>query len=581
MPPPPTFSNFSRISIADTCKLVLASKRSSSPADPIPVSLLCTIIDWVSPSITLAINTSLTSGVVPSAFKAAIVRPILKKAGSDPELLSNYRPISLLPFLSKVLEKVVAKQLTAHLEKNNLLARFQSGFRRSHSTETAVVRITNDILSSNDSGKVTALVLLDLSAAFDTIDHEILLSRLQTDMGITGSALSWFRSYLTGRSQVVSCAGHTSSSRPVTCGVPQGSVLGPLLFCIYTQPLEQIIQRHNVSFHFYADDTQLYLSFNPSEAQDAVAKLNHCLSDIRDWMASNFLKLNDDKTELVLIGNPKRLTKIHDFELTIGSNKVKPSPCARNLGVYFDSSLSFKPFVQKTAAAATYHIRSLVAIRDHLPRDLVRRLCASLVISRIDYCNAVLTGLPKCSLRPLQLALNMAARLIYKAKRSCHVSPLLKELRWLPIEKRIEEKILTITFKAHNAFAPSYLAELLRDFTPARALRSSDFPTLAVPLFKLKTVGDRSFCSAGPRAWNSLPPSLRAGALACTDATPGTVSALLRCYLLAAHFDGLSSDFSLLPASTVVRSLRQRADSPRGSMLAIKKSSPVNGAQSL
>ena len=270
---PPELSNFNRVSMADICKLVKASKRSSSPADPIPVSVLCTIIDWVCPSITHAINSSLNLGVVPSIFKAAIVRPILKKPGSDPELLSNYRPISLLPFLSKVLEKVVAKQLTAHLESHNLLASFQSGFRRRHSTETALVMITKDILSSNDSGKVTALVLLDLSAAFDTIDHEILLSRLENDMGITGTALSWFRSYLTGRSQVVSCSGHTSSSRPVTCGVPQGSVLGPILCCIYTQPLEQIIRRHNLSFHFYADETQLYLSFDPSEADAAVAKL--------------------------------------------------------------------------------------------------------------------------------------------------------------------------------------------------------------------------------------------------------------------------------------------------------------------
>ena len=478
----------------------------------------------------------------------------------------------------------MAKQRTAHLEKNNLLARFQSGFRRCHSTETAIVRITNDILSSNDSGKVTALVLLDLSAAFDTIDHEILLSRLQTDMGITGTALSWFRSYLTGRSQVVSCAGHTSSSRRVTCGVPQGSVLGPLLFCIYTQPLEKIIQRHNLSFHFYADDTQLYFSFDLSEAHTAVAKLNHCLSDIRDWMAANFLKLNDDKTELVLIGHPKRLAKIRDFELSVGHIKVKPSPCARNLGVYFDSSLSFKPFIQKTAATATYHVRSLVAIRDHLPRDLVRQMCTSLVISRLDYCNSVLAGLPKCSLRPLQLVLNMAARLIYQAKRSCHISPILKELRWLPIEKRIEEKVLTITFKARLGSAPSYLTELIRDFTPVRALRSSDFPSLAVPTFKLKTVGDRSFCSTGPRAWNSLPASLRAGALACTDATPGTVSSvtsLLRCHLLATVFDGLSPDSSSLPAPSVVRSTRKRADSPCGSVLAIEKSSPVKCAQSL
>jgi len=133
-----------------------------------------------------------------------------------------------------------------------------------------------------------------------------------------------------------------------------------------------------------------------------------------------------------------------------------------------------------------------------------------------------------------------------------------------------EEKMLTMTFKARNGFAPSYLAELLRDYSPLRALRSSNNPTLAVPTFKLKTVGDRSFCASGPRAWNSLPPSLSAGALACTDATPGTVSALLRCYLMATHFDGFSPDSSSLPATPVMRSLRKRVDSTRGSVLAIK-----------
>ncbi len=136
-----------------------------------------------------------------------------------------------------------------------------------------------------------------------------MLARLETTVGIKGTALAWFRSYLSGRSQVVSCAGQVSQSRPVTCGVPQGSVLGPLLFSIYTRPLEQIIERHSIKYHFYADDTQLYLSFDPSDAVSALDKLNSCLSDIRDWMASNFLKLNDDKTELLLIGHPKRLAK--------------------------------------------------------------------------------------------------------------------------------------------------------------------------------------------------------------------------------------------------------------------------------
>jgi hypothetical protein len=380
-------------------------------------------------------------------------------------------------------------------------------------------------------------------------------------VGIKGVALSWFRSYLTGRTQVISCGGQVSQSRPVTCGVPQGSVLGPLLFSIYTRPLENVIKRHNLQCHFYADDTQLYLLFDPADVDAAVSKLNSCLSDIRDWMAANFLKLNDDKTELLLIGNPKRLVKVNNFQLFIGSIIVKPSENARNLGVYFDSSLSFRTFIQRTAATATYHIRSLVAIRDHLPREYTSRLCSSLIINRLDYCNSILAGLPKCSLRPLELAMNMAARLVCKAKRSCHVTPLLKQLQWLPIQNRIQQKILTLTFKARNGLAPSYLSELFHSYEPTRVLRSCDSSSLTIPRFKLKTVGDRSLCSVGPRMWNALPHSLRAGALACTDATTGTFPALLRSHLLATSFGGISSDLASLPTPSFARTSEKRADS--------------------
>jgi len=171
---------------------------------------------------------------------------------------------------------------------------------------------------------------------------------------------------------------------------------------------------------------------------------------------------------------------------------------------------------------------------------------------------------------PTLVSLNMAAHIVYEAKRSCHVSPFVQEILCLPLEKGIAETIFTITLKAGNGFAPSYVTGLLRDYTPVRALRSSDFRTLAMLTFKLKTVGDRSFCASDPSLWSSLPPSLCAGALVCADVTPGIVSALLRRYLLATHFDGLSPDFSSLPATSVVMLMRKCVDSHRGSVLAIK-----------
>ena len=203
---------------------------------------------------------------------------------------------------------MVSKQLLFAMNSNNVFEKFQSGFRSHHSTETALLKVINDLLLNADAGESSILVLLDLSAAFDTIDHSILIDRLENWVGISGTALNWFASYLSNRTFSVSIGEFVSSSAMIKCGIPQDSILGPILFSIYMLPLGEIIRNHNISFHFYADDTQLYLSVKPNEL-NKLAVLHECLNDVQSWLSQNFLQLNPDKTEVLIIG-PKHVSDL-------------------------------------------------------------------------------------------------------------------------------------------------------------------------------------------------------------------------------------------------------------------------------
>ena len=201
---------------------------------------------------------SLRESMIPKSLKTALIRPLLKKTGLDSDILKNYRPVSNLTFISKVIEKVISERLNEHLINNSLLDPLQSAYRDEHSTETVLIKVQNDILSALDAGSSAILLMLDLSAAFDTIDHDILPSRLCNIYGITGNALDWFRSYLTGRIQRVVIEDSVSVDQELDSGVPQGSVLGPRIYCMYTKPVIDIIQRHGLSHHSYADDAVVY-----------------------------------------------------------------------------------------------------------------------------------------------------------------------------------------------------------------------------------------------------------------------------------------------------------------------------------
>ncbi len=282
------FNQFEPVSFATLGEIVEHLKPTVCHQDIIPTRIFKQAFSVIGPSVMEIINCCLVSGSVPVYFKHAIVQPLIKKANLDPTVCSNFRPISKLPFFSKVLEKVVFTQLQPFLERNSVLKVFQSGFRANHSTESALLKVYNDILLTVDSGVSAIIVLLDLSAAFDTVDHTILVSRLEQYARIQGVALQWFKSYLSNRSFAVNVGEFLSTSVPLTCGVPQGSVLAPLLFSLYMLPLGSIFKKHNVSFHCYADDTQIYLPLQQNN-KNVLTPILECLNDIKGWMSLIFL----------------------------------------------------------------------------------------------------------------------------------------------------------------------------------------------------------------------------------------------------------------------------------------------------
>ena len=336
------FPTFTMLSVRDVKQLIQNSALKSCPLDPMPSTLVSKCEDLL-PVLTKIVNNSLQSGCFPEIWKEALVFPLLKKPGLD-VIFKNFRPVSNLSFVSKLIERAAFNQIHGHLVRNNLYPVAQSGYRRNHSTETALLKVMNDILLNMNKQHVTILVLLDLSAAFDTVDHSILLNRLSSKLGLNGTALAWFRSCLSGRSQRVSVRGTVSDTFALRYGVPQGSYLGPLLFTVYASALFDVVEKHLPTVHCYADDSQLYISFSPkahSGQADAVASIEHCIQDIRQWMSQDKLLMNDAKTELLLIGTRQQLAKITIDGITVGHSVIAPQSPVRNLGVWLDSNHTY------------------------------------------------------------------------------------------------------------------------------------------------------------------------------------------------------------------------------------------------
>ena len=514
-PSQPNASSSLEILRPSTPDEILSLFRQSPPKscqlDPVPTKLLKDCSYTFAPILSYLVNLSLEQSHVPSSLKIAHVTPLLKKPSLDPNSLQNYRQVSNLPFLFKVLERVVFSRLSDYFQANDLFDPFQSAYRSHHSVETLLVNMSNHILQGMDRWNSTALLLLDLSSAFDTVNHTILLNTLSS-FGVKGEAFKWFVSYLSYHSQIVCINGCKSVDMPLTYGVPQGSVSGPTLLSIYLIGLRQVLLQHGIDYHIYADDIQLMISFNSNQSAavngHSSSWIMHAMINVHHWMRTYSLKLNSDKCEFLIFGSKVQLSKIDVNCISFSGLTINLSQTCRNLGVMFDSHTTMSNQISNICRSVRYQLRNIGFIRKYLSKSATEKIVHALISSRLDFGNALLFKLPQNLLYKLQKLQNAAARVVTLTSKRSHITPILHSLHWLPIKDRIIFKILLLTFHCVNGTAPQYNLSLIHYYTPARSLRSSTSGSLVIPRVS-KTWGERSFAHACPTLWNSLPEDIK------------------------------------------------------------------------
>ena len=497
-----TMTEFRPILQEELKKIISTKPMKTSAQDSIPAVLFKACLNELLPALTVLVNLSLSTASM-EGLKDTVITPLLKKADLDPEVLKNYRPVCNILYLSKLIERGVSVQFYDHMTLINGHTANQSGYKPKHSCETLLIRVTNDIIVSLDSSMCTIKLLLDLSAAFDTVDHDVLLDILWFELGIRGKVFDWFVSFLSNRKQAVVIDGQKSNFVDNPYGVPQGSVLGPVLFNVYVRSLITILKQEGYTVHGYADDHQALFEFTIEFQVYAIKyAIPHCLDIISKWMGKHFLKLNPTKSQ-VIIFHPKSVSNQLVFKrlLLSDGSYIQISQEVHNLGVILDSELTFSPQISSNISQGHHLIRNVAPIRKFLSVDHVKTLVNSIVISKVDNCNALLYGVSSHNTDRLQKFQNSCARLIYHKRKYDHVSGILRELHWLPAEARTYFKLLCYVYKCIHDLAPSYLSELI-------AIRRDHDLSLTVPR-RSTMIGDRAFSSAGPRLWNALPAELK------------------------------------------------------------------------
>ena len=502
--------NFQPVSEDDVTKTLKSIQTNSTGADHLNAFILTFFIDRVSVVLTHIINLSLETGIFPDRWKLALIKPIPKIAFPLKE--SDFRPISLLCTLSKIIGRLVNRQICEYLQKHSLFDPNQSAYKSNHGCNTALIKITDDILDSIDDSEVSILTLLDFSKAFDTVNHRLLIEKLKI-LGFSETARNWVTSYLTDRFQKVIINNDESSWVKIKNGVPQGSILGPTLFNILVSDMRQIIEFN--SCHGYADDVQLKKGTKIENINDSITEINQDLASISTYCRNSALTINETKCHYMIIGTKPALKKVDDLvlnKMVINNKEIERVKFARNLGLTYDEVLSWRRHVNILVGRAISKFKDLNRFKRFLNEESKKLLCDSLILSQFSFGDIVYMNIDMYLQKKVQKIQNLCLKFIFNIKKRQHWSSLelRQKIKWLSMKDRRILNGLSLLFKTLNGKGPDYISDMFTLVSEVSERNTRIYSrNIWIPNEHYSAIHHKSFKLIIPKIWNSLPVDIK------------------------------------------------------------------------